>query len=76
MAPRGAARAGGGLAHHLHQSRVGEVADDVLEDVAIGDEAERSEEDDNGDGVADVRHRRLNAGASHPLDLRRGVTEV
>lgn len=32
-------------AHHLHQLRVREVVHDMLEDVAVGDEAERAEDD-------------------------------
>ena len=46
-----------GRPDHLHQYGVREVAHDVLEDLAVGDEAEGAEEDDDGDRVADVRHR-------------------
>ena len=60
--------------HHLHERRVGEVAHDVLEDLAVGDEAEGTEDDHDRHGVADVRHRRVDARARHALDLA-GIEE-
>jgi hypothetical protein len=41
--------------HHLHHLGVLEVVNDVFEDVAVGDETQRSEDDHDGDFLLDVR---------------------
>ena len=46
------------MTYHLHHLRVVEVVDDVLEDVAVGHEAERAEHDDDGNLLPDVRQDR------------------
>ena len=47
--------------YHFHHLGVVEVVDDVLEDVAVGDEAERAEDDDDGDLLPDVQQDRDDA---------------
>ena len=54
----GYSRGRGVVTDHLHECWVGEVANDVLEDVSIGNKAEGAEDDHDRDRVPDVRHLR------------------
>ena len=49
------------VTHHLHHLRVVKVIDDVLEDVSVGHEAQRPENDHDGDLLLDVRQDRDDA---------------
>lgn len=43
--------------YHLHHLWVVKVVDDVLQNVSVGHEAQRSEDDDDGDFLSDVGQR-------------------